>query len=114
MKNRLECTVTACRHNDHELCDLPGIKVEGPGACESCQTCCESFEPRSASGSNAVSGGCASAETSIDCKAQNCAYNHDCRCEADCVCVGCTCTSAASGANVDSKSGTECCTFRQG
>lgn len=107
MKNRLECTVTACRHNDHNLCDLPGIKVEGPGARESRQTCCESFEPKSGS-SNSVSGGCASAETSIDCKAQNCTYNHDCRCEAECVCVGCSCS------DTDSKAGTECCTFREG
>ena len=86
MRNKLECSVTACRHNEHNLCDLPGIKIEGPGACESRQTCCES----------------------IDGKAQNCTYNHDCKCEAECVCVGCSCS------DVSGKSGTECCTFREG
>ena len=108
MRNRLECTVTACRHNDHNLCDLPGIKVEGPGARESRQTCCESFEPRN-EGENSLcsSCGCASTETAIDCKAKNCTYNNDCRCEAECVCVGCSC------GDVSGKSGTECCTFRE-
>lgn len=109
MKNKLECSVTACRHNVNELCDLPGIRVEGPGACCSDQTCCESFEPRGTGGSNAVSGfSSASPETSIDCRAHNCTYNHDCKCEAECVCVGCCCQDVAG------KSGTECCTFRQG
>lgn len=106
MRNRLECNVTACRHNEHNLCDLPGIKVEGPGARESRQTCCESFEPRSDGSSNSAGYGSASAETSIDCKAQNCAYNNDCKCEAECVCVGCSCD------DVTGKAGTECCTFR--
>ena len=46
MRNKLECSVTACRHNEHNFCDLPGIKVEGPGARESRQTCCESFPRR--------------------------------------------------------------------
>ena len=32
MKNKLECSVTSCRHNVNSLCDLPSIKVEGPGA----------------------------------------------------------------------------------
>lgn len=107
MKNRLECSVTACRHNVDDLCDLPGIKVEGPGACCSDQTCCESFEPRSSSGSNYTSIYGAAPETSIDCKAQNCTYNNNCHCEAECVCVGCSCQ------DVSGKSGTECCTFRE-
>ena len=108
MKNKLECSVTACRHNVNSLCDLPSIKVEGPGACCSDQTCCESFEERTSAGSNAVSGSYASPDTSIDCKAHNCTYNNNCKCEAECVCVGCCCS------DVSSKSGTECCTFQQG
>lgn len=109
MRNKLECSVTACRHNENHLCDLPGIKVEGPGAQVSSQTCCESFEPRSGGAANSVGcGGCACSETSIDCKAQNCHYNHDCKCEAEHVSVGCSCQ------DVTGKSGTECCTFCQG
>ncbi len=110
MKNRLECTVTACRHNVDNLCALPGIKVEGPGACRCDQTCCESFEERGTGSTNAVSSGYRSAtpETAIDCKAHNCTYNDNCKCNADCVCVDCCCQ------DVTSKSGTECSTFREG
>lgn len=107
MRNRLECTVTTCRHNSDSLCDLPGIKVEGPGARHSDQTCCESFEPRNGSTSNAA-GGYPSLETAIDCKAQNCTYNEDCHCQAQQVSVGCCC------GDVCSKSGTACCTFQEG
>ena len=106
MRNRLECTVTACRHNSDNLCDLPGIKVEGPGARQSDQTCCESFEARTGSASNAACG-CPSMETSIDCKAHNCTYNDNCKCRAEQVSVGCCC------GDVCSKSGTECCTFTE-
>ncbi|RKJ42013.1 DUF1540 domain-containing protein [Acutalibacter sp. 1XD8-33] len=109
MKNRLECSVTTCLHNSNNLCDLPSIKVEGPGARCSSQTCCESFEERSQRSSNSVSGySSPSPETSIDCKAHNCVYNDNCKCEAECVCVGCCCQDATS------KSGTECCTFQEG
>ena len=110
MKNRLECSVTSCRHNSNNLCDLPSIKVEGPGARQSCQTCCESYEERGMGASNSISGSFSnslSPETSIDCKAHNCVYNDNCKCEAQCVCVGC-CSS-----DVTSKSGTECCTFQE-
>ncbi len=105
--NKLECQVTTCRYNCDNLCSLPGIRVDGPAARESSQTCCESYEERQqGSPENAVSGS-ASTETDIECKAEHCAYNHDCRCEAECVCVGCCCSEPTS------KSGTECCTFRQ-
>lgn len=108
MKNRLECTVTSCRHNQSNLCSLPSIKVDGPAARTPDQTCCESYEERSSAASNSTGYQSASPETSIDCKAKNCTYNDNCHCEAECVCVGCCC------GDVSSKSGTECCTFRQG
>ena len=109
MKNRLECQVTSCRHNANNLCCLSSIKVDGPAACQPDQTCCESYEERSGAASNAVSGyESPSVETSIDCKAHKCTYNNNCKCEAECVCVGCCCS------DVSSKSGTECCTFREG
>lgn len=106
MKNRLECSVTSCRHNSSNLCDLPSIRVDGPGAKVSSQTCCESFEARGQGASNAVSGS-ASPECSIECKAQNCTYNDNCKCDAPCVCVGCCCSDAST------ISGTECCTFQE-
>ncbi|MCI9552430.1 MAG: DUF1540 domain-containing protein [Acutalibacter sp.] len=108
MKNSLECQVTSCRHNEKNLCCLSSIHVDGPAACQCDQTCCESYEPRTQGGSNAISSHSPSPETAIDCKAHNCTYNDDCKCTAECVCVGCCCS------DVNSKSGTECCTFRQG
>ncbi len=106
--NRLECQVTSCQHYCDNLCCLPGIQVDGPAARESSQTCCDSYEERrSGQGENSSScGRNPSVESSIDCKAEHCVYNENCKCEAECVCVGCTC------GNVSSKSGTECCTFK--
>ena len=106
--NRLECQVTSCQHYCNNQCCLPGIKVDGPSACESSQTCCSSFEERHRSMGENVSacGRTPSVETSIDCKAEKCAYNENCKCTAECVCVGCFC------GDVTTKSGTECCTFR--
>lgn len=105
--NRLECQVTTCQHYRDNRCCLEGIMVEGPAARESSQTCCDSFEERRpGQGENSACGCNASGESAIDCKAEHCVYNSHCKCEADCVCVGCTCD------DVCSKSATECCTFR--
>ncbi len=108
MTNKLECQVTACQHYRDNLCCLKGIQVEGPAARESGQTCCASFEERhnGSWGENSTAQREPSVESSIDCKATHCVYNRDCRCEADCVCVGCLC------GNVTVKSETECCTFQ--
>lgn len=106
--NRLECQVTSCQHYRDNLCCLPGIKVDGPAARSSSQTCCDSYEERRrGAGENAVGCGCgATAESSIKCSAEHCAYNSNNKCEAERVCVGCT------GSEATSKSGTECCTFK--
>lgn len=108
MKNKLECQVTSCAHYCDNYCCLPGIQVDGPAAQECCQTCCDSYEERGKNGGqNAVSGGnTPSADSSIDCSAENCMHNENCKCKAECVCVGCSCSEPSS------KSGTECCTFR--
>jgi len=110
MKNRLECQVTSCQHYEDGLCSLPGIKVDGPAARVCRQTCCSSYQERGKGAGTAsiFSSGNASPDSSISCQAKNCSYNHDCKCEAGCVRVGCCCN------DVNSKSGTECCTFRQG
>ncbi len=107
MMNKLGCDVTVCLHNEDNRCRLNGILVEGPAARESSQTCCASFEERRrGQAENAVCGCSCSGESSIDCKAEYCVYNEDCKCTADRVQVGCSC------GDVCSKSGTECCTFR--
>ncbi len=108
MKNRLECQVTSCQHYCDNQCCLPGIQVDGPAARESSQTCCDSYEERRGSRGENVSAddSAPSVNSSIDCSAEHCVYNEDCKCHAECVCVGCTCSEPTS------KSGTECCTFR--
>lgn len=105
--NKLECQVSSCRHFHNNLCCLNGIQVDGPAARESSQTCCASYEERQPSGGeNSVCGCNPTVESAIECKAEHCVYNDHCKCEADCVCVGCSC------GDVTSKSGTECCTFK--
>ncbi len=106
--NKLECQVTSCRHNCDNLCCLPGIQVEGPAARESSQTCCDSYEERHRPhGENSSAcGRMPSDESAIECTAEHCVYNDHCKCEAQCVCVGCSCCDPTG------KSGTECCTFR--
>ncbi len=105
--NQLECQVTSCQHYCDNRCCLPGIHVDGPAARESGETCCASYEERhSGAGENLSSQGSPSLDSSIQCQAQHCAYNKDCKCEAECVCIGCCC------GDVTSKSGTECCTFQ--
>ncbi len=106
--NKLECQVSSCQHWSDNYCCLPGIQVDGPAARESSQTCCDSYEERRENQSQnaSASGQYPSGESAIDCSAEHCVYNDHCKCEADCVCVGCTCSGPSS------KSETECCTFR--
>lgn len=106
MKNKLQCQVTSCRHYRDNLCTLPGINVEGPAARESDQTACASFEERTAGASNMMYAQNATTDSAISCKAENCTYNENYRCNADSVLVGCTCN------DVTTKSGTKCCTFK--
>ena len=47
--NKLKCSVTTCRHNANDLCELRIIQVDGPAALESRETCCGSYaEPSTA------------------------------------------------------------------
>lgn len=104
--NKLICQVESCRYNEDCLCDLEKIKVEGPGAARMEQTCCASFAAKGGeSASNSCGDHCASKDTSIGCKAENCKYNSHCKCTADEVKVGCCCPSPCV------MSETECCTF---
>ena len=105
--NKLECQVTTCQHYCDNLCCLPGIQVEGPAAQKSDQTCCNSYEEIHEGWENSAYSHDPSVDSAIDCKAKNCVYNNDCKCEAECVCVGCCC------GNVTAKSETECCTFKE-
>lgn len=104
--NKLTCDVSSCKHNDDCLCALNKIKVEGPGASAKDQTCCSSFAKQDSSASNSCGCGCASTETTIDCKAESCIHNKNCKCEANSVEVGCMCSTPTV------MSETECCTYK--
>lgn len=106
--NKLKCSVTTCRHNANDLCELRKIQVDGPAALESRETCCGSYAERTSSSENSC--GCSSspsATADVHCSAEHCTYNDNHKCSADCVCVGCCC------ANPEVVSETECCTFER-
>lgn len=104
--NKVECHVSNCQHYSDNLCSLDKIKVDGPAAKEKSQTCCLSFDEKTASATNsAVNAKPATEITGINCKADNCTYNSNSKCTADCICVDC------GAQNVASKSGTLCASF---
>ena len=106
--NKLKCSVTTCRHNENQLCDLQQIQVDGPAAIESCDTCCVSYAERAKGTSNMFHGqnSMASESTEIRCSAEHCAYNSNRKCKAESVKVAPCC------ADPSIVSETECATFR--
>lgn len=106
--NKLKCSVSTCRHNENQLCELQRIQVDGPAAKESCETCCVSYSEnaKGAHSMSSASGSRASENTEIMCSAGHCAYNSNKKCRADNVSVaGCCCDPCVV-------SETECKTFR--
>lgn len=104
--NKVECHVTSCQYYGENLCSLDKIRVDGPAAKDKSQTCCLSFDEKKQAAVDSVGSDPQPAiQTAIKCKAENCAFNDDAKCEADCICVECSC------ANVSTKSGTECGSF---
>ncbi|MDE6956679.1 MAG: DUF1540 domain-containing protein [Lachnospiraceae bacterium] len=99
----LRCTVQTCTHNKQFYCALDKIVVEGNTAEKSQDTCCGSFEERKGNSYSNVTGE-ASPLSSIDCKAQECVYNNDCRCEAGKISV--------EGSDACQCQETECASFR--
>ena len=106
--NKLKCSVTTCRHNENQLCDLNKIRVDGPAATESCDTCCVSYAERTKGTSNMFTGNnsTASESTEILCSAEHCMYNSNKKCNADNVKVEPCCADPCV------ISETSCATFR--
>lgn len=77
----LKCTVQNCMHNQNYYCNLDAIEVGGSHASSPEDTCCDSFEERK-SGTYSNSMQEASPKSTINCHAQSCQYNNDCRCTA--------------------------------
>jgi len=103
--NKVECKVQSCAYNSQNLCSLDKINVDGPAAKEKAQTCCASFAEKKDSAMNSVSVYNVTEDTGIHCKAENCSYNRNRKCDADHICVD------SSANSVSTMSGTNCATF---
>ncbi|QOV19113.1 DUF1540 domain-containing protein [Blautia liquoris] len=100
----LNCSAATCAYNVDELCSKGEIKVGGANAHDSDQTSCESFiERKEGSMSNSASSGCTT--IGIDCEAENCSYNEQCKCVAGAINVG--------GNEACTSDETRCSTFTQ-
>ncbi len=77
---QLDCTVSSCLYNKDSYCCKGDITVGGRHASSVNETCCESFREKEGSASN--SAGHASQTIHVDCEAENCKYNEDCKCHA--------------------------------
>lgn len=98
----LRCTVQTCLHNKQNYCDLEAIDVDGSTAKNADDTCCKSFVERKGDSYSNVTGE-ASPKAEVDCKATECCYNRDCRCEAGKISV--------EGSKACQSEQTECATF---
>ena len=101
---QLRCNADNCAHNANNCCCNNEIKVDGQQAQTSSNTCCSNFCESQGNMQDAVDQAYASPETEVDCSAQNCAHNDNCKCHADSVDV-----SGAGACNCD---GTCCSTFK--
>lgn len=95
---QLKCSVENCTYNSERLCAKGEIMVGGHSATASNETCCESFKEESGSARNAVSSH-ASKNIEVECKAENCTFNEECRCSAQEIGIAgnnaCTCAETA-------------------
>lgn len=98
----LDCTVTTCHYNVDERCSLGKIKVEGKNADTTEETACGSFKARKDNRCTNVTG-MPDANCSVDCAAEHCKYNEDCKCHAENIGI--------KGSNACECRDTECGTF---
>ena len=99
----LSCSAISCVFNKDELCSKGDIMVGGQSAHTPTETCCESFKERSANDlSN--SQGCGCSTIHVDCEANECIYNKDCKCDAAKIGIG--------GSSASKAQDTNCGTFR--
>ena len=91
---KLECHVTECASNADNCCCRTDVKVSGPCACGSEQTCCASFLPKPEDAQNAAYWQQPNPSIPVACNAQGCAHNHSGHCEAASICIN-NCTGRA-------------------
>ncbi len=73
---KLTCHVTNCASNHNDCCCRPAIKVQGKGACQCCETECQSFQekgPEEVSNNTQFSNANPSLE--VKCTAEHCVFN---------------------------------------
>lgn len=98
----LKCSAVTCFYNKDNLCSKGDIKVDGVDAHQPDETSCASFRERNESSMNACHKcGCSSID--VDCKAQECVYNVNEKCEAKAIDI--------AGANACTSRETKCGTF---
>lgn len=84
----LKCDVKSCVHNSDNKCCLDSIQVEGSHAEKPDSTACGSFKLRSDRGATNSFGTATNSNSqpsehvTVDCKAQKCVYNSECKCTA--------------------------------
>ncbi|MDC7291865.1 DUF1540 domain-containing protein [Blautia schinkii] len=79
----LRCSATTCIYNKNELCSKGEIDVIGENARYSDETSCGSFRDRNDEAvKSSCADGCGCEKIKIDCKAEKCTYNENCKCTA--------------------------------
>ena len=100
----LKCAAENCAYNEQNLCSKGDIMVGGRQACESEETCCESFlQGREGRDVFKSALNHPSKVISIDCEAVKCVYNSNYKCVADHVDI--------TGKGADKSKETNCATF---
>ncbi len=79
---KLKCNICDCASNKNNLCCRPYIDVGGTNACLCCETCCDSYVPKSNSPTNSSDYSSPNAALEINCKAKNCVHNQSGKCHA--------------------------------
>lgn len=96
----LSCSAVTCVYNKDELCSKGDIQVGGNNATTADETCCASFKERTSSDSSNAEG-CGCKTIAVDCEAQKCMYNENCKCDAAKIGIGgssaCKCDETMCG-----------------
>ena len=102
----LKCGAESCVYNREKLCSKGDIMVGGKHACNSEETCCESFickKPDVDAYTSAIAH--PSHVISIDCEAVKCVYNSNYKCVAEHVDI--------KGHGAEESKETVCATFKE-
>lgn len=96
----LNCSAVTCVYNKEELCSKENILVGGDNATTANDTCCASFKEKTDSNSS-NSTGCGCKNIAVDCDAEKCVHNEDCKCDAAKIGIGgssaCKCEETMCG-----------------